>query len=94
MTFGAICFCTAGVEAAIGCAYSSTAEASPLADWLQWTECDGFGLLLATPAILLAVRHNRADDTADAGLCERWLLLAARSAWVSWASTMPGRRCI
>jgi diguanylate cyclase (GGDEF)-like protein len=76
VTFGAICWFTAGIEAAIGCVYASTADASWLGGWLQWTECDGFGLLLATPAILLAIRHNRADDTADAGVGERWLLLA------------------
>jgi diguanylate cyclase (GGDEF)-like protein len=76
-TFGAIAFFAAGVEAAIGVLPEQTLPSDPpiWLDWLQWTLCDGFGLLIATPAILLAIRSRQADDMASGGRGERWVLL-------------------
>ena len=77
-SFGCICFLSAAVEAAIGETVTPY-DGSPAAevnDWLQWTLCDGFGILFATPAILLALKNFRSHTPHDARRVERWLLLA------------------
>jgi len=43
--------------------------------WLQWTLCDGFGFLLATPAILVPLKSRDNGFVSEAGLVERWSLL-------------------
>ena len=77
-TFACIAVLSAGVEAAIGdsLTHDTTPGFNALTDWLQWTLCDSSGLLLATPAILLAVKSFQTDLACDAPLLERWLLLA------------------
>ena len=44
-------------------------------DALQWALCDGFGLLIATPALMLCVSSQNQLSHGDASRLERWLLL-------------------
>ena len=80
-TFGIIVFVASCLEAALGELIdlngTGTSWTKIVSETLQWTLCDGFGLLIATPAILLCVAG--ADDAypCDAGRPERWLLLTA-----------------
>lgn len=76
-TFAWISFASAGLEAAVGEMYLSVDPlgGSLLGSWLQWTLCDGLGLLLGTPAILLIVKHLGVKSSANAGPVERWILL-------------------
>ncbi len=76
-TFTWIAFASAGAEAALGDWINSGSHAngSFLNDWMQWTLCDGLGLLLGTPAILMMVKSIGANSSSDAGPIERWLLL-------------------
>ncbi len=78
LTFGVIAFVASGCEATLGelLEWRSDLEEDVLADLAQWTLCDGFGLLLATPAILFAMRRPIIEDPCDAPPLERWLLLA------------------
>jgi diguanylate cyclase (GGDEF)-like protein len=80
-TFGAIAFLSAAFEAIIGEAIDSDhlSTAATLSDWLQWTMCDGFGFLLGTPAILLALKNSRRAYLCEAGRIERWSLLMTTS---------------
>ena len=76
--FIGICFVSAGAEACLGDLLDPVAASdngSMVQDWLQWTLCDGLGLLLGVPAILFAVKSRQADLAGDAGRCERWILL-------------------
>ncbi len=77
--FGVIAFLSAGLEATLGELIDpgGTTKAVALNDGLQWTLCDGFGLLIATPAILLCIVGTDAAYPCDAGRSERWLLLVA-----------------
>ncbi len=76
--FAGICFVSAGAEAALGHLLPQAVPAEGgLANWFQWVLCDGLGLLLATPAILLATRTSQPFQVCDAMLGERLLLLAA-----------------
>ena len=76
-TFAIISFSAAALEAAVGevVDIGANPRATLLDDWIQWTLCDGFGLLLATPAILLAVKSVSTADLCDAPRRERWMLL-------------------
>ena len=79
--FAPIVFLSAAVEAAIG---EAMFPASPTLDgvthdWLQWALCDGLGLLLSTPAILLSFKNYLDTDHAEAGPAERLGLAAAIS---------------
>jgi diguanylate cyclase (GGDEF)-like protein len=76
-TFWWIAFLSAALEATVGETIdpSGTTRSAVLKDWLQWTMCDGFGFLLATPAILLSVKNFADGYVCDAGWTERWLLL-------------------
>jgi signal transduction histidine kinase/CheY-like chemotaxis protein len=76
--FAAIVMASAALEAFIGelLTWEDIAtNQERLSDWLQWTDCDGLGLLSATPAILLGVRRHRALYRGDAGRVESGLLL-------------------
>ena len=81
ITFGAIAFGSAGLEALLGELIDpgGTTKSKAFSDGLQWTLCDGFGLLIATPAVLLAVGGADAADPCDAGRLERWFLLVANA---------------
>jgi diguanylate cyclase (GGDEF)-like protein len=75
--FGAIAFAAAAVEAALGILWEARlpTDPTPFQDWLQWSLCDGFGLLIGTPAILLAIRPLQLDEAGYGSMTERWLLL-------------------
>ncbi len=76
--FIGICFFAAGAEACLGDALDpavASGNGGLMQDWLQWTLCDGLGLLLGVPAILFAVKSRQADLAGDAGRGERWILL-------------------
>ncbi len=72
--FACICFTAAGLEAAAGCVLERLGPVYGAYDvWSQWALCDGLGLLLATPAILIAMKGAQGADTQTR---ERWMLLA------------------
>ena len=79
MTFGIIAFGSAGLEAGLGGLIDpgGNTAARLLSDWLQWTLCDGLGLLIATPAILFGIVGNRGEFPGKAGRFERWFLLVS-----------------
>ena len=76
-TFGFIAFMSAGLEALIGELIESGQHAgvAALNEGLQWTLCDGLGLLLATPALLLCFVGGSGSDPCEAGPVERASLL-------------------
>jgi diguanylate cyclase (GGDEF)-like protein len=74
--FACICFVSAGCEAFAGDLLQPPSPGlGRFDDWLPWTMCDGISLLIATPALLLAVRSGRAYLACDATLAERVFLL-------------------
>jgi diguanylate cyclase (GGDEF)-like protein len=80
--FAPVAFLSAGVEAGVGEAVNPAD--GPMAfvahDWLQWTLCDGLGLLLATPAILLSFKTYREAGQYAASPGERWVLVCVTAA--------------
>ncbi len=76
-TFAGIAFVSAGTEAVVGDIVHPGLPVNGciVNDLLQWTLCDGLGLLLATPAILLIVKSLGTKSLNDAGPVERWSLL-------------------
>ena len=89
--FACICLLSTGAEAALGDLLEPiTPPGGRFMDWFQWTLCDSLGLLLATPAILLATRTAQADLVCDAALGERLVLLAATLALDMAAFTFGG----
>jgi diguanylate cyclase (GGDEF)-like protein len=79
-TFAAIAFVSAAAEAVLGELVRRPLLGMPVRsfdDGLQWTLCDGLGLVLATPPILMAARSARRGPAGHAGAAERWLLLGA-----------------
>jgi signal transduction histidine kinase/CheY-like chemotaxis protein len=77
MQFVAVAFGSAVGEATIGDIYRGVTENGfDVRDWYMWFLCDALGLILATPAVLLAVKSKRAVYACDAGPFERWALLA------------------
>lgn len=76
--FTVIAMACAGVEAAAGeLMGGGFSLATSFNDWLQWTLCDGFGLLIATPALMLCFSSQNQLSHGDAHLLERWLLLTS-----------------
>ena len=78
--FVGIAFVSAAAEAMVGELVRRLLlgiSVSAFDDGLQWTLCDGLGLVLATPAILMAARSVRLEPAGHAGVIERWLLLSA-----------------
>ncbi len=79
LAFGIVAFVSAGLEATLGELIDpgGTTRAMVLSDGLQWTLCDGFGLLISTPAILLWLVGTDDACPCEAGRSERWFLLVA-----------------
>jgi signal transduction histidine kinase/AmiR/NasT family two-component response regulator len=78
--FAAITLAAATGEALIGQLAIIPIEGTSahfFARWLQWIGEDALGLLIATPALLLPLKSERAVYASDAGRAERWLLLAS-----------------
>jgi diguanylate cyclase (GGDEF)-like protein len=74
--FTCICFGSAGLEAGLGCVLERLGPMRTAYDnWFQWALEDGIGLLLATPAILVAMKSG-AGSGRDSKTRERWVLLA------------------
>ncbi len=75
-TFVVISLAGAGLEAVSGKLLGSgIATSVDVNDCLQWTLCDGFGLLIATPALMLCFSSQTLRAQGDARPIERWLLL-------------------
>ena len=76
--FVAVALITATGEATIGDLYRGMTEPHGFdyRDWYMWIFCDSLGMILATPAVLLAVKARRAVYKCDASVLERWTLLA------------------
>jgi len=78
VTFTALAAAAAGVEAAVGelmdCFGRSVAI--DIGAWFWWTLCDGLGLVIATPAILLCVKNQRYVKFSDASSSNRVLLFS------------------
>ena len=77
LVFAAASFGAAAVEAFLGDLLDpwSAEYGGKLAHWVQWTLCDGFGLVLATPSLLFAIKSRQSHPAGDAGRAERWCLL-------------------
>ena len=75
--FVAVALITATGEATLGDLYRAMTEPHGFdyRDWSMWIACDSLGMILATPAVLLAVKARRAVYKCDAGILERWALL-------------------
>jgi diguanylate cyclase (GGDEF)-like protein len=89
--FVPIVFLSTAIEAAIG---ELILPPTPsfwgiLHDWQQWTLCDGLGLLLATPAILLPLKNDRNAESYSATPGERWALLLGAAALTLVAFLRP-----
>jgi signal transduction histidine kinase/CheY-like chemotaxis protein len=79
LTFAVIAIFAASAEALIGQSLSVVLDGDRtefVRAWLQWAWEDGLGLLIAAPAILLPLKHERAVYASTAKPLERWLLLA------------------
>lgn len=76
VTFAGIALSSSGLEAFLGDALiHKRFSQEALLDWLQWTLCDGLGLLLGVPAILLLVKSLGTASPRGAGRIERCMLL-------------------
>ena len=76
--FAVVALVTATGEATLGDLYRAMTEPHGFdwRDWYMWIACDSLGIILATPAVLLAVKSSRAVYACDASVFERWTLLA------------------
>ena len=78
LTFAVIAVAAAAVEALVGQTASvllDGTDAQFVRAWLQWAGEDGLGLLIATPAVLLPLKHKRAIYASAGSQLERWLML-------------------
>jgi signal transduction histidine kinase/ActR/RegA family two-component response regulator len=75
-TFIGLAIVAATVEAGIGSAMAARepSQMVNLGFWFWWALCDALGLIIATPAVLLLVKHKRYTKFSDASLAERVLL--------------------
>ena len=81
--FAAVVTAVGSIEAAIGQTLTMIIEGNHrffMHAFLQWAGEDSLGLLIATPAILLALKSRRAVYASAASVAERWLLLALTAA--------------
>jgi signal transduction histidine kinase len=86
--FVVVAFGAAVGEATLGDIYRGVTENGfDVRDWYMWLACDSLGLILATPAVLLAVKSKRAVYACDAGRLERWALMAATVAVTAFGFT-------
>jgi len=90
LAFVAICLFGASVEAVVGESLSVLIDGRDpefLRELLQWAWEDALGLLIATPAVLLAIKRKRAVYASTATAVERWLLLSLVIALTAMAFT-------
>ncbi len=77
-SFVVIALVSASLEAGFGKLLNGGfATSVDVNDWLQWTVCDGFGLVVSTPALMLCFSATSQLSHGDARMVERWLLLSA-----------------
>jgi signal transduction histidine kinase/CheY-like chemotaxis protein len=78
VTFTALAVVAAGVEAAVGELMDRFGRSVTIdiGSWFWWTLCDGLGLAIATPAILLCVKNKRYVKFSDASPLSRALLFS------------------
>jgi signal transduction histidine kinase/ActR/RegA family two-component response regulator len=78
VTFMGLAVVAAGIEAAIGEGLNAIARTPDvdIGGWFWWTLCDGLGLIIATPAVLLCVKNKRYLKLQDASLGQRIGLFA------------------
>ncbi len=96
MTFAAITVVAGFGEALIGqviCVPLEGTSAGFLNQWLQWAAEDSLGLLITTPAVLFALKRDRALYASDAGALE-WGLLLALTAGVSLIAFSEARSIV
>ena len=91
IAFGTVAFASAAIEAGIGemIEPDSGNLIACLTEALQWTLCDGLGLLLATPALLLCFAGGSRSYPCDAGPVERCLLLAGTASLAAVSFSLP-----
>jgi len=67
---------SAGVEAGLGVCMNAITRApnADVGEWFWWTVCDGLGLIIATPAVLLCIKYKRYIEFGKTSLVKRILL--------------------
>jgi signal transduction histidine kinase len=78
VTFMGLAVVAAGIEAAVGEGLDAIARTPDvdIGGWFWWTLCDGLGLIIATPAVLLCVKNKRYLELQHARLAQRIGLFA------------------
>jgi len=73
VTFMVLAIVAAAIEAAIGELLEAIGGAPDvdIGDWFWWTVCDGIGLIIGTPAVLLCVKNKRYLKFSNVSLTER-----------------------
>jgi len=79
LTFMGLAVAAAGAEAAVGEGLNAIARTPDLdiGGWFWWTLCDGLGLIIATPAVLLCVKSKRYIKFNNASRSEQIFLFTA-----------------
>jgi signal transduction histidine kinase/AmiR/NasT family two-component response regulator len=79
VTFMGLAMVAAGVEAGVGEIVDGGVRASgvDIGGWFWWTLCDGLGLVIATPAVLLCVKNKRYRKFSNTSRSRRVILFMA-----------------
>jgi signal transduction histidine kinase len=73
--FAVLALVAATVEGTVGSFVQYVPGKFDFAGWRMWIACDFLGVLLATPAVLLAVKRKRAVYATDSASLEKFVLL-------------------
>jgi len=78
LTFMGLSLVAAGIEAAVGEVLDAVVGAPDvdIGGWFWWTLCDGIGLIIGTPAVLLCVKNKRYLKFSAVSRTERILLFS------------------
>ena len=78
LTFVGLAMIAAGAEAAVGELLADLRSAADvdIGGWFWWTLCDGLGLIIGTPAIILCVKNERYIKFSDVSPSNRVLLFS------------------
>jgi signal transduction histidine kinase/ActR/RegA family two-component response regulator len=78
LTFVGLAMIAAGAEAAVGELLADLRGAADvdIGGWFWWTLCDGLGLIIGTPAIILCVKNERYIKFSDVSPSNRILLFS------------------
>ncbi len=79
VTFMGLAVVAAGVEAAVGEGLNAIARTPDLdiGGWFWWTLCDGLGLIIATPAVLVCTNNKNYIKFSNASRSEQIFLFIA-----------------